>query len=133
MENKILFDEIEKNKIAAIKNPNYVNLMKIAIDFSDALIIGSETISKELQDCLNKCKKPVLGFQPKDSFIEKTSQKLMSKKRGVLIQKFVKISSNVKINNGVIFGSDGYNYKIKVKVILGDNPFYDMNLYSKLS
>jgi len=37
----------------------------------------------------------------KNSFIEKTSQKLMSKKRGVLIQKFVKISSNVKINNGV--------------------------------
>ena len=37
----------------------------------------------------------------KNSFIEKTSQKLLSKKRGILIQKFVKISSNVKINNGV--------------------------------
>ena len=74
MEDKIIFDEIEKNKIAVIKNPNYVNLMKIAIDFSDALIIGSETISKELQDYLNKCKKPVLGFQSKDSFIEKYTE-----------------------------------------------------------
>ena len=74
LEDKIIFDEIEKNKIAVIKNPNYVNLMKIAIDFSDALIIGSETIPKELQDYLNKCKKPVLGFQFKDSFIEKYTE-----------------------------------------------------------
>ena len=74
LEDKIIFDEIEKNQIAVIKNPNYVNLMKIAIDFSDALIIGSETISKELQDYLNKCKKPVLGFQSKDSFIEKYTE-----------------------------------------------------------
>ena len=31
---KIMFDEIGKNKIADIKNPNYNNLMKTAIDFS---------------------------------------------------------------------------------------------------
>jgi sugar O-acyltransferase (sialic acid O-acetyltransferase NeuD family) len=37
----------------------------------------------------------------KSSFIEKTSQNLLAKKRGILVQKFVKISSNVKINNGV--------------------------------
>lgn len=67
---KIMFDEIEENKIADIKNPNYNNLMKTAIDFSDALIVGSEKIPKELQDYLGKCKKPVLGYQSKDSFIE---------------------------------------------------------------
>ena len=74
LQDKIIFDEIEKNKIAAIKTPNYVNLMKIAIDFSDALIIGSENISKELQDYLKKCKKPVLEFQSKDSFVEKYTE-----------------------------------------------------------
>jgi len=67
---KIMFDEIEENKIADIKNPNYNNLMKTSIDFSDALIVGSEKIPKELQDYLGKCKKPVLGYQSKDSFIE---------------------------------------------------------------
>ncbi len=71
---KIMFDEIEKNKIADIKNPNYNNLMKTAIDFSDALIIGSEKIPKELQDYLGKCKKPVLGYQSKDSFIEEYTE-----------------------------------------------------------
>ena len=71
---KIMFDEIEKNKISDIKNPNYNNLMKTAIDFSDALIVGSEKMPKELQDYLDKCKKPVLGYQPKDSFIEEYSE-----------------------------------------------------------
>jgi starch synthase len=74
LQDKILFDEIEKNKIMHIKTPNYVNLMKIAIDFSDALIVGSENISKELQDYLDKCKKPVLEFQSKDSFREKYTE-----------------------------------------------------------
>ncbi len=74
LQDKILFDKIEKNKIAGIGDPNYVNLMKNAIDFSDALIIGSENISKDLQDYLNNCKKPVLEFQSKDSFIEKYTE-----------------------------------------------------------
>jgi len=71
---KIIFDEIDKNKIAHIKIPNYNNLMKIAIDFSDALIIGSEKISKELSDYLGKCKKPVLSYQTQDSFIEEYTE-----------------------------------------------------------
>jgi starch synthase len=74
LQDKILFDEVEKNKIMHIKTPNYVNLMKTAIDFSDALIVGSENISKELQDYLDKCKNPVLEFQSKDSFIEKYTE-----------------------------------------------------------
>ena len=74
LQDKILFDEVEKNKIMHIKTPSYVNLMKTAIDFSDALIVGSENISKELQDYLDKCKKPVLEFQSKDSFIEKYTE-----------------------------------------------------------
>ena len=72
--NKISFDEIEKNKIQHIKTPNYNNLMKIAIDFSDALIIGSEKISKELEDYLEKCKKPVLVYHSQDSFIEEYTE-----------------------------------------------------------
>ncbi len=67
---KIVFDEIEKNKISAIKTPNYNNLMKTAIDFSDAIIVSSKKIPKELEQHIEKSKKPVLAYQPKDSFIE---------------------------------------------------------------
>tara|TARA_B100001996_G_scaffold233243_1_gene180052 strand:+ start:80 stop:886 length:807 start_codon:yes stop_codon:yes gene_type:complete len=72
--NKILFDEIDKNKISIIKSPNYINLMKISVDFSDGVIIGSEKIPSEITEYLKKYKNPVLDYQPKESFIEKYTE-----------------------------------------------------------
>ena len=70
MINKILFDEIDKSLINELSNPTYENLMKVAIDSSDAVIKGSENISSEINGYIKKIKKPVLEFQPVDSFAE---------------------------------------------------------------
>ena len=70
MVNKILFDEIDKSLINELSNPTYENLMKVAIDSSDAVIKGSENISSEINGYIKKIKKPVLEFQPVDSFAE---------------------------------------------------------------
>ena len=67
---KILFDEINEDLIKGLKDPSYNNLMKNAIDFSDALILGSEEIPKEVLDHLNSSDKPVLGYQSRDTFSE---------------------------------------------------------------
>jgi starch synthase len=70
MIDKIKFDNIEEGIINVLQKPSYINLMKIAVDHSDGLIIGSEEIPKELEDYLKKCKKPVLKFQSKEEFAE---------------------------------------------------------------
>ena len=70
MLDKVLFDEIDNKHINALGNPTYENLMKIAIDSSDAIIKGSENISSEINDYLKNCKKPILDYQPIDSFSE---------------------------------------------------------------
>ena len=70
MMNKILFDEIDDSYISELSNPTYENLMKVAIDSSDAVIKGSENISTEINEYLKKYKKPILDFQPIDSFAE---------------------------------------------------------------
>ena len=70
MMNKILFDEIDDSYITELSKPNYENLMKVAIDSSDAVIKGSENISSEINEYLKKYKKPILDFQPIDSFAE---------------------------------------------------------------
>lgn len=44
--------------------------MKVAIDNSDALIIGSQEMPKELEDYLENSNKPVLPFKEKDEFAE---------------------------------------------------------------
>ena len=70
MMNKILFDEIDDSYISELSKPTYENLMKVAIDSSDAVIKGSENISSEINEYLKKYKKPILDFQPIDSFDE---------------------------------------------------------------
>ena len=70
MIDKILFDEIDEKHIDKLKNPTYENLMKIAIDSSDAVIKGSENISSNINDYLKNYKNPILNFQPIDSFAE---------------------------------------------------------------
>ncbi|MCF6279481.1 MAG: glycogen/starch synthase [Flavobacteriaceae bacterium] len=64
--NKISFDKIESAD--SIKEPNHHNLLKIAIENSDAIITGSEDISDELIDYAKSLGKPVLGFYPEDDF-----------------------------------------------------------------
>lgn len=70
MMKKVVFDNIDESIVKVLEKPNYSNLMKVAIDFSDALIVGSETIPQELIDYLKNSKKPVLEYKNKDEFSE---------------------------------------------------------------
>ena len=44
--------------------------MKVAIDYSDALIVGSENISDDLESYLKASDKPILEYKSKDEFGE---------------------------------------------------------------
>ena len=55
---KIKFDNIDEAAIAPLSEPSYNNIMKVAIDYSDALIIGSESIPDELQAHYDAADKP---------------------------------------------------------------------------
>ncbi len=59
---KIKFDGIAEERVALLKEPTYENMMKIAIDNSDAVIIGSEELPSELQKYIEGIEKPVLKF-----------------------------------------------------------------------
>lgn len=65
---KILFDELDKDSIQELENPTYVNMMKLAIKNSDAVVIGSEEIDSELEEYLNDFSKPVLKYHKKEEF-----------------------------------------------------------------
>lgn len=61
---KIKLDGITNKDLVQYENPSYLSLMKAAIDFSDALVMGEETIDPELEKYLKDSKKPVLDYQP---------------------------------------------------------------------
>lgn len=60
---KLLFDEINEEKIATIKTPSFINILKSAIENSDGIIYGSETISEELSSFIAEKEVPVLAHQ----------------------------------------------------------------------
>ena len=72
--NKVKFDEIEDGHLQNLTTPNYVNLMKTAIDFSDGLIKGSKDLPDELENYINDFEKPVLDYQYPEEFAEAYSE-----------------------------------------------------------
>ncbi len=67
---KVKFDEIGDDHLKNLKSPDYVGLMKTAIDFSDGLIKGSQIIPEELNNYIDKAQKPVLEYQSPETFAE---------------------------------------------------------------
>ena len=59
---KIKFDNIDESKIKTISNPNYTNILKNAIENSDAVIKASEELPEALEEFLEKSDKPVLDY-----------------------------------------------------------------------
>ena len=52
------------------KEPSFVNLTKAAIDYSDGVIIGSETINPEIAEYLKSCNKPLLEYQSPENYAD---------------------------------------------------------------
>ncbi|TDU43714.1 starch synthase [Gelidibacter sediminis] len=70
MINKVKFDNIDDAAVKVLETPNYNNLMKVAIDYSDALIKGSYELPQELEDYIKATDKPVLDYFPQEDFAE---------------------------------------------------------------
>ena len=53
-----------------ITNPDYINLSKLAINNSDAVIYGSDVVNEELKKYIEKTGKPVLPYQDENNYID---------------------------------------------------------------
>ncbi len=68
--NKIKFDKVKAGKIASIKSPSHINILKNAIENSDAIIKGSDDFPEELNTFIADSKIPTLECQPEDILAE---------------------------------------------------------------
>jgi starch synthase len=71
---KLEWDGIDKKNLDIFQKPDYASLMKLAIKFSDGLILGSETINKEVSSYAVKSGLPLLPKQAENSYIEAYSE-----------------------------------------------------------
>jgi len=67
---KIKLPGIAAKHLKHYKKPTYVNLLKAAIDFSDAIIIGHQQIHPELSKYVEDSGKPVLVHEQRDDYID---------------------------------------------------------------
>lgn len=67
---KISFDEITKEELTDLTKPNYNNLMKLAVEYSDAVIVVAENLQKKLIDFIKKSNKLTLFNSDKETFQE---------------------------------------------------------------
>ena len=65
---KIKYDAIDDDAIENLKKPSYVNIMKVAIENSDAVILGSTDIPVELEEFIKKMDIPMLKYHNMDDF-----------------------------------------------------------------
>ncbi len=63
---KILFDDIRPDDVAAMEKPDGINLAKLAIRYSDGIIIGSENLDKEIASFAVESGLPVLPYNAED-------------------------------------------------------------------
>ncbi len=76
---KIKFDSISEEKLQSLNKANHTNLIKIAIENSDAVIKGSEELPKDVLEHLKVSATPVLDYQPFDDFTEAYSNFYLTK------------------------------------------------------
>jgi starch synthase len=67
---KLRYDGIDGENLKLVKNPDFINVSKLAIKYSDGIIIGSENINEELTNFLKTIKKPILPFQDESQYID---------------------------------------------------------------
>lgn len=67
---KMKMQGITPKDVKNLKTTNYVNLMKNAIDFSDAIIFGSEKINPELEEYAKSTKKHILEYQSPENYVD---------------------------------------------------------------
>jgi len=71
---KLKVEGITNKDLAHYKKPNYVNFIKAAIEYSDAIIIGSEKINPEIEKHLKTINIPILEYKDEESYIDTYSE-----------------------------------------------------------
>lgn len=68
--NKLLLEGIDKEDVKVINDPTFVNISKLAINFSDAVIKGTEKINADVEKFIHSSNKLYLEYQPKETYID---------------------------------------------------------------
>jgi starch synthase len=67
---KLKYDRIKDAELKSYKKGTYEGIIKGALDYADAVIVGSDTLEPVFEAYIQQLDKPILNFQNGDTFIE---------------------------------------------------------------
>ncbi|MFZ0281661.1 MAG: glycogen/starch synthase [Bacteroidales bacterium] len=67
---KLRYDGIDGESLKLVKKPDFISISKLAIKYSDAIIVGSEDINEELLKYVSIQNKPTLNYQDELVYID---------------------------------------------------------------
>lgn len=70
LKKKVLLDGMVPEDVTLLENPDYVNVSKLAVDYSDAVIQGTENINPDVKKYILETGKSFLQYQPKETYID---------------------------------------------------------------
>ncbi len=65
---KVLFDEIAEEKLSLLDEANFDNLIKLSVENSDAVIMGTPNVSSEIEKFIDAKKVPTLEYKYPEEF-----------------------------------------------------------------
>jgi len=71
---KLKLRGISSDDTKLVEDANYLNISKLAIEYSDGVIQGSPSLNKELEDYINNCKIPVLPYKNEEEYLDAYSE-----------------------------------------------------------
>lgn len=71
---KLLSNEINEEDVQVLNDPNYLNINRLAIQYSDGIILGSPQIDPEVEQAVKSSGIPWLGYFPEDSYIDQYNE-----------------------------------------------------------
>ena len=70
MKKKTLIEGIKPKEVDLLSAPDYTTLSKLAISYSDGVIMGAESVNEVAQKYAKTLKKPVLKYQSPEQYIQ---------------------------------------------------------------
>lgn len=67
---KVVYENITEKDVEPIKDPTFFNVSKLAIDYSDGIIMGTDKVNEKVVDYAKKSGKLYLPFQGEENYID---------------------------------------------------------------
>jgi starch synthase len=72
--NKILMDGISKKDVTVLEQPDFINVSKLAVQYSDGIILANPNVNSAITEFITASGKACLSYHGTDDYIDEYAQ-----------------------------------------------------------